>query len=108
MITHTLNTVPKISQDIIVTNHCRKRFMERFHLYLTITEKQTPYLASRAIGNLVLKTGRINRKFEFSPFYRNKCASKYNQTVIIHTDVCVFIGKFDKGQLVLVTAVRRP
>ena len=108
MITHTLNVLPDVAEKIIVTNHCWKRFRERFRLYLTPAEKDSQYLTTRAIRDLIIKYGSVDRKFEFSPFYRNKCMSKYNQTIIIKTGVCVFIGKYDNGNLIIVTAVKRP
>lgn len=108
MITHTLVSLPINADEIILTNHCLTRFKQRFRLYLTQPEQNTAYLTTRALKNLILNYGKVNRKYEFSPFYVNKCASKYSQTIIIETGVCVFIGKYDNGKLIVVTAVKRP
>lgn len=108
MITHTLVTLPNTADDIIITNHCLSRFAQRFRLYLSPSEQNSSRLTTRAIRNLILNYGKVNRKYEFTPFYVNKSASRYNQTIIIETGVCVFIAKYDNGKLIVVTSVRRP
>lgn len=104
MITHTLTVIPKNLSDIIITNHCIHRISDRFHL---LNPRDLPHYLKKVISTTV----RVNRKFEFSPFYVNKCSTKYNETIIIHTSICVFIAKWDRDnpkKLVIKTAVRRP
>lgn len=116
MITHTLNTIPTDKTKIVVTRHCLNRFLERYRLHLTLTETQSNHMAIDAIRKLVMTKGVINRKFEFSPFFQNKCQARHNrgknpsnpQTIIIKTPVCHFIAKKEPDCLVLVTAVRNP
>ncbi len=110
MITHTLTVIPKNLSDIIITNHCIHRISDRFHLLIP-RNCNNPRDLPHYLKKVISTTGRVNRKFEFSPFYVNKCSTKYNETIIIHTSICVFIAKWDRDnpkKLVIKTAVRRP
>lgn len=107
MLTHELNTIPKIRSDIVITNHCVDRVLERFKLKLRPEEKESIHHVKGAIKDAVMK-GTIDRRFEFCPFYYNKTHSKYSQTIMIKTDICYFIAKYDDKTLVVKTAVKRP
>jgi hypothetical protein len=107
MNTHELNSIPKDRTHIIITSHCIDRVMERFHLKLRQHEKESIHHVKGTIRDSILK-GSIDRRFEFSPFYYNKVHTKYSQTIMIKTDICYFIGKYDNEDLIIKTAVRRP
>ena len=104
MITHTLHTIPSDINKIVVTKHCYERFKQRLHLYLTITEKSEPRLINKAIRSMIVKSGSIDRKYEFSPFYRNKQTTNHGQHIIIHLNFCTFRARFDGDKLILITA----
>lgn len=109
MITHTLNSIPKTSNDIIITTHCIEQVFSRFKLFIPKNFHNSKDLPIY-VKDCILK-GNINRKFEFSPFYVNKCKSKFEETIIINTKLCVFIARWDKknkNKLVVKTAVKRP
>lgn len=109
MITHTLNSIPKNTNDIVITFHCIEQIKKRFRL-LILKNFYNDIDLPRYIKSCIIK-GSINRKFEFSPFYVNKCKSKFDETIIINTSICVFIAKWDKfnnKKLIIKTAVKRP
>lgn len=107
MNTHELNSIPNNRSDIVITNHCVDRVLERFNQKLSKHEKESSHHIKGAIKDAVVK-GKIDRRFEFCPFYRNKVRQKYSQTIIIKTNTCYFIGKYDNGVLIIKTAVKRP
>lgn len=110
MITHTLFTIPTNPANFVVSDHCIKRFMQRFKLFMTLTEQQSVSMQIKLIKKLVIG-GNVQRKFEFCPFYANKQATKHKHgdAVFVKTNMGVFILKYnkkDKNKISVVTVFR--
>lgn len=99
MITHTLFSIPSDPDSFIITDHCIKRFIQRFKLLMTLTEQQSTSMQIRLIKKLIIG-GSVYRKFEFCPFYANKQATKHTHgdAIFVKTNMGVFVLKYNKKQ----------
>jgi len=84
--------------------------MQRFKLFMTLTEQQSEDMQIKLIKKLVM-SGNVQRKFEFCPFYANKQATKHKHgdSVFVKTNMGVFILKYnkkDKKKIYVVTVFR--
>lgn len=106
MNTHTLHTISKDSR-IIISQHCLRRFVQRFRLFLTLTEQQSTNMQQKAIRSLI-KAGEVQRKYEFSPFLMNKQMTTHHHKNMfyIKTKCGYFMMKKDGESYVAITVVR--
>lgn len=105
---HTLHTVPSDESKIVISKHCLNRFLQRFRLYLTLTETQSTPMQIKRLRKMISK-GSILRKFEFSPFLINKTkiTQKHHGVFYVKAECGYFVMKEDsQGTIVALTVVK--
>jgi hypothetical protein len=84
---HITNT-----EKVFVTNHAIQRFKQRCRLYYTKAELNDIDFTIRK----EFKNSKLDMKFEFSPFDRNKLDSKHGKgSFISNTKKLKLIGHYD-------------
>jgi hypothetical protein len=85
--------IPKDVSKVVITHHVVDRFKQRFRLYLRQHELEN----IQSTIELEFRKSRQDKKYVFSPFYKNKLESIHGiDSFVSETKLLVFGGVYSK------------